>query len=165
MLTGPESSGKTTLAKQLSISLETLWVPEYARQFISDLQRPYRENDLVEIAKGQIGLEDISIKEAKKYLICDTDLLTIKIWSMVKYDRCSDFVINAVENRDYDLYLLCSPDIPWAFDPQRENPSDRSVLYELYKKELEFYGKTFFELKGSTEERLEEALRQIKELM
>lgn len=84
---------------------------------------------------------------------------------MVKYDRCSDFVINAVENRDYDLYLLCSPDIPWAFDPQRENPSDRSVLYELYKKELEFYGKTFFELKGSTEERLEEALRQIKELM
>lgn len=162
VLTGPESSGKTTLAKQLSEHLGAIWVPEYARQYITTLKRSYRESDLVNIAKGQLSLEELSLKRTTDYLICDTDLLTIKIWSLVKFGRCNGFVIDTIEKRSYDLYLLCSPDIPWEYDPQRENPNDRSKLYDIYKKELEFYGKNFSEIKGNEEERLKQALEYIQ---
>lgn len=161
VLTGPESSGKTTLAKALSKELKGLFVPEYARQYISLLNRPYEKNDLINIAKGQIGFEELSLKNTEKYLICDTDLVTIKIWSIVKYGQCDDYILKEIKNRTYDLYFLCAPDFPWEADPLRENPNDRWELYELYKKELIGYRKKFFELRGTEEKRLKLALEQI----
>jgi NadR type nicotinamide-nucleotide adenylyltransferase len=164
VITGPESTGKTTLATQLAEVLDTLWVPEFARQYIDELERPYQENDLVEIAKGQIEAEQNFSEKAHQYLICDTDLITLKIWSAYKYGRCHDFILNNIESRRYDYYCLAYPDIPWTYDPQRENPEDRLVLYDLYKSELDFYQKPYFELKGNEEERLVAAVKQIQQL-
>jgi len=162
VITGPESSGKTTLAQQLGQVLETSWVPEFARIYIEQLPRKYAESDLLEIAKGQIKEEDNRLENANQFLICDTDLITIKIWSEYKYDVCDPWIIETIENRFYDLYLLCAPDIPWEYDPQRENPNDRSELYKLYKQELITYQKTFFELSGKKDERLQAALTIIR---
>ncbi len=163
-MTGPESTGKTTLVKQLAKALNTAWVPEFARQYLERIERLYVEQDLVLMAKGQLNLEQRYVSLAKTYLVYDTDLITFKIWSNYKYGRCHDFILNNIESRTYDLYLLTGTEIPWEFDPQRENPEDRDVLYEYYKKELKFYNKNFFEVKGNQEERLDMALRWIKSI-
>lgn len=165
VVTGPESTGKTTLALELSSYFQTALVSEYARKYIDELDRVYREEDLLMIAKGQLANEEKKIASANKLLICDTDLITIKIWSMVKYERCSPFILQEIAKRDYDLYLLCKPDIPWEPDPQREHPEQRDQLYDRYKKELEYYAKPFIELGGSKEKRLAEATLHISSII
>jgi len=106
VLTGPESTGKTTLAKQLASALCGLWVPEYARQYINGLDRQYEENDLVEMAKGQLKLEQEYEKKVQEYLILDTDLITFKIWAEYKYGKCDSFIKKSIIERHYDLYFL-----------------------------------------------------------
>ena len=53
-IVGPESSGKTTLARQLAADLGCPWVPEYAREYLDGLGRTYEEDDLQIIARGQL---------------------------------------------------------------------------------------------------------------
>jgi NadR type nicotinamide-nucleotide adenylyltransferase len=161
VLTGPESTGKSTLAKQLANRFEAAFVEEYARQFIDDLDRSYVESDLLEIAKWQLEQENLKIQQTKKLLICDTDLLTIKIWSEYKFQRCNSQILKWIEERDYDHYLLCGTDVEWQFDPQRENPNERKELYDIYKKELNFYKKQFTEIVGNEEQRLQVATELI----
>ena len=158
VLTGPESTGKSTLSLQLADHFNTAVVPEFARNYIDDLERAYVESDLLEIAKGQLQLEQEQLLKAKQIMICDTDLITIKIWSEYKYGRCDPQIINWIETMDYDHYLLCGTDIDWKVDPQRENPNDRDFLYESYKKELLSYKKPFTEISGNQTQRLKEAI-------
>ena len=163
IITGPESSGKTTLAQQLAAHYQTVWVPEYARDYIDQLDRQYEEHDLLEIAKGQMAREDeIAVKYKPDLLICDTSLLVIKVWSNVKYHRCHPWIIEQLGQRKVDLYLLTSPDIPWEADPQREHPHQREILFEIYKKELQ--NKPHLIVNGSREERLKMAIRAIDRL-
>lgn len=163
VITGPESSGKTTLAQQLAEVLDCHWVPEFAREYLDGIDRDYRESDLLLIAKGQIKLEDSFSIKADQYLICDTDLLTIKIWSEYKYQCCDPFILNELENRIYELYFLCTPDVPWQPDPIRENPNDRDQLFIRYEEELLFYKKNYIIIKGTEQQRLQNALNVIKE--
>lgn len=53
-IVGPESSGKTTLVRELASRYGAPWVPEYARKYLKGLGRPYHENDLIQIAEGQL---------------------------------------------------------------------------------------------------------------
>lgn len=165
VLIGPESTGKTTLARQLAKHYKTIWIEEYARLYIDNLERPYIYEDLEFIAKGQIKLEENSIKQANEILICDTDLIVIKIWSLFKYQTCSKWIIDTIQERSYDLYILCGIDIPWTYDAQREHPNARQELYDIYKKELEELGKRFIEVKGNASERLLKATTLIDTLM
>lgn len=153
-ITGPESAGKTTLAQALAAGFGTVWVPEYAREYLDKLGRPYVFEDLEAIARGQRELEEQYARRAHRYLFCDTDLLVIHIWSEYKYQQTSPFVLESLNSRPYDLYVLCSPDIPWEYDPLRENPGEREELYQLYKKELEARSMPFIEVSGSLEERV-----------
>jgi NadR type nicotinamide-nucleotide adenylyltransferase len=154
VLTGPESSGKTTLAKRLAEGHNTLWVPEYAREYLENLGRPYEESDLLEIARGQVKAEAKALRKAEKLLFCDTGMLVLKVWSEVKYGGCHPFIQEQLQSGRYDLFLLCAPDIPWEPDPLRENPDDRHLLYEIYKKELKNLSLPFVEIFGDVEERL-----------
>ena len=162
VITGPESTGKTTLAMQLSTYFKTVWVSEYARRYIDQLNQPYGFDDLEKIAKGQLELEDKKLLLAKKLIFCDTDLLTIKIWSEVKFNKCSKWIQKQVEERYYDHYLLCKPDLPWEYDPQREHPEQRNELFFLYEKELKKYGKSFSIIEGAGEQRLNNAIKVIQ---
>ena len=92
IITGPESSGKTTLAKALAAHFKTVSVPEFAREYIDQLGRPYVESDLLEIAKGQLRLENEMAKRASNFLFCDTDLITIKIWALDKFGKCDPWI-------------------------------------------------------------------------
>lgn len=148
VIIGPESTGKSTLASLLAKYYNTSWVPEYAREYIDRLDRPYIERDLRDIAKGQLIAEEREIKYAKKLLICDTNLIVIKVWSEHKFGACYDEIIEQVKNRSYDLYLLTNPDVPWAEDPQRENPHMRQLFYDIYLEEIKKSGVPFVEIMG-----------------
>lgn len=163
-IVGPECTGKTSLATQLASICKTTWVPEHARTFLETLGRPYVTTDLLDIAKGQVQLEDDLALTADQLLICDTNLLVIKIWSEFKYNTCDLWIIENTLNRNYDLYFLTDIDMPWEEDPQRENPEQREELFGLYKNALDNMHVNYEVLSGNEEERLSKALAAIKKL-
>jgi nicotinamide riboside kinase len=184
ILTGPESCGKTTLARQLAAHFNAPLVGEYVREFFEKKETPqYIEQDLAEIAAGQLKAEKKAekiviqqvrqnkINEKHAFMICDTDILTIKIWSEEKYGRYNEELL-AISNQllassetltpkpptsyliPHTLYLLCSPEgIAWEDDPLRENPKDRARLFSIYEENLSFYEKNYVILRGGISER------------
>ena len=167
MITGPESSGKTTLAEQLAGYYATQWVPEYARIFLEDLDRPYQQEDLLTIAQGQAQLEDQGSLLAENYLFCDTGLEVIKIWSLVKYREVDPRLEQLLAGRSYAAYLLCRPDLAWEPDPLRETPElqKRWQIYNYYQRELNRSGIPWKEISGQDDDRLERALQIIDKLL
>jgi NadR type nicotinamide-nucleotide adenylyltransferase len=168
VITGAESSGKTTLAHPLATHFQGTLVLEYARLFFEKRETTsYIYEDLLTIAKGQIRLENKQLKNNLKSKLCiyDTDLITIKIWSMVQFGKCDDWILKQIEARFYDFYLLCSPEgVAWEADPLRENPQNRKELFDLYEKELIFYNKKYIVLRGNEGERLRQAIDCLFEL-
>lgn len=155
VIIGPESTGKSTLAENLAGYFGCLWVPEFAREYLENLGRPYEYDDLTEIAKGQVGLEDEFGLKSKDLLVCDTDLNVIKVWSNHKYGRVHPWIEDQIKTRKYDLYLLTDIDIPWKDDPQREHPDPtmRKYFFDLYQKILLESGVPFAFVSGNQEER------------
>lgn len=162
VITGPESTGKSTLTKQLASQLEATFVNEFARGYLQNLNRDYNQSDLIEIAKGQIKLEEEAYFLNPKNVICDTSLEVIKIWSQFKYQSCNPFIEHSMHQRRPNLYLLMSTDLPWESDPLRENPDDREKLFDLYKNELVSSKVPFYEIYGNGEERFKMAKEVIK---
>jgi NadR type nicotinamide-nucleotide adenylyltransferase len=164
---GPESTGKSTLSEQLAAYYNTIWVPEYARQYIEELPRPYEERDLLLIAEGQLELEDERAALADKLLICDTDLHVVKVWSEHKYNGCNPLIQAYIASRKYDLYLLTYIDIPWQEDPQREHPDPmmREYFYNVYKEIVANSGVPWVEIRGSAVERQQAAIHAIDGLL
>jgi len=152
VFTGPESSGKTTISKAVSKKFNLPIVEEYARKYLTQLKRKYKYTDLVEIAKGQLKLEQKAFKPNTKILICDTNIQVIKIWSQIKYNQCDSFILN---NQDFNcFYVLCSPDFQWVSDPLRENKHNRDELFEAYHTDLKKNKCKFIVIKGSHEKRM-----------
>lgn len=162
---GPECTGKSALSSFLADHFNTLWVKEYAREYLDKLDRPYTKEDLAVIAKGQIDDEDRLARQANSLLICDTDLYVIKIWSQFKYGEVEDEILEAIKNRKYDLYLLTFIDIPWAEDPLREHPGQRQQLYDLYLTEMRNQHVPFVEIKGDREARRATAIKAIEKIL
>lgn len=163
---GPESTGKSTLSEALAAALGTVWVPEYARAYLENLARSYTEEDLLTIANGQLECEDRLLEQANKYLICDTDLYVIKVWSEAKYGRCNSRILEQIAERKYDLYLLTGIDMPWTDDPLREHPApeDRKYFYDIYRDIVSNSGSAWLAVDGNEEERLRTALDAIGRL-
>ena len=165
VITGPESSGKTTLARQLAQHLKTQAVEEYAREYLNQLARPYVEADLEAIAKGQLAQEQAINTHESGILIIDTSLEVIKIWSEVRFGRVAPWILEALKKHRRDFYLLCQPDLPWEFDPLRENPNDRWLLYERYERELKSMQVPFATISGMGEQRFENAVLELQKFL
>jgi NadR type nicotinamide-nucleotide adenylyltransferase len=160
-ITGPESTGKSNLAKSLALHYHAHLVPEFAREYLDKINREYQERDLLSIAKGQFETEEKISKQANEYLFIDTDFLVMKIWSLHKYGKCDPWIINKFENHQYDLYLLCDVDIPWQPDPQREHPDIRQYLFDWYLKELSSANLNYKIVSGTGETRVDNAIKFI----
>jgi NadR type nicotinamide-nucleotide adenylyltransferase len=164
-VTGPESTGKSELSQFLAAHYKTNWVPEYARNYLDKLNHAYQQSDLTKIAHGQIRMEDEWIYSSNRLIICDTNLLTIKIWSEFKYGTCDADILRQMQSRSYDLYLLCYIDLPWETDPQREHPDKREQLWNIYRQEVEKTGTAFVEISGEREQRRQKAIQAIDSLL
>ncbi len=147
---GPESTGKSSLCAALAAHYQTIWTPEYARQFLSEQGTKYTYADLLTIAKGQINNEEKSIElldqkikenqggASKNKLIIDTDMYVMKVWCEYVFNNCHHYILEQINKRSYDLYLLCDIDLPWTADEMREYPDagPRIELFTLYKELL-----------------------------
>ena len=141
-IVGPESTGKTTLARYLANRYNGLFVPEYAREYMENLHRPYTYEDVETIARQQI--EQISnvncqlpAKKTSGLVFFDTELIITKVWFEHKYNKCPEWLLEALHRYPMDVYLLCYPDIEWVPDPVRENPDIRLELFRRYETEIQ----------------------------
>lgn len=135
--TGPECSGKTTLSRWASKVWDGIWIEEYARAYLSWHGPRYRLEDIVQIARHMHQLWDKKIGLRDGHYFLDTDALNLIIWAKVRFGEVPDELVSLWNKQKVDLYFLCDPDIPWEYDPLRENPYDRPELFELYKRFLD----------------------------
>ena len=163
-ITGPESTGKSTLAQQLAQHYGVPWVPEYAREYIAHLGRPYEAHDLEKIARGQLQRWQEVLGAQPPLVLYDTELLVLKIWSEHAYGVCAPWILQEFKRQDVDLYLLLNIDLPWEPDPQREHPHLRQYFYDWYKRELEGLGVPYVAISGSSEERLLNAIQAVEQV-
>lgn len=162
VITGPESTGKSTLAKALADYFKASIVSEYAREYLDQLGRAYQEEDLLKIAQGQVNLEDQIFEASSAMMVIDTDLTVIHIWSEEKFGQTHPWILNEMQKRAYDLYLVPDIDLEWIFDPQRENPYDRDRLMKLYLQLFEERKVKYHVVNGKGEERVQHAIEIIK---
>ncbi|MDO9254425.1 MAG: ATP-binding protein [Bacteroidales bacterium] len=163
-VTGPESTGKSWLARQLADHYQTVWVPEYARTYLEDIERPYTYNDILRISQKQFE-EENSAPESTGLLFCDTDFCVASIWCNVKYGKCHEWITKQLERNHYGLYLLCDIDLPWQYDPLREHPEMRSELFGMYRDLLLEKRFNFKVVKGTGDERLRNAIVFVDEYL
>ena len=167
VITGPESTGKTTLCQQLADHYKTVWVKEYAREYLNKKGSDYTLDDMLIIAKGQLQQED-SVSEtlhASALLFIDTDLYVMKVWSEFVFNTCPDYILDNIVLRHYDLYLLMDTDLLWESDPLREqpDPSIRQKLFQQYNDTLALQKVPWKVISGTGEIRLQTAIKFIDE--
>jgi NadR type nicotinamide-nucleotide adenylyltransferase len=167
---GPESTGKSTLCKQLAEHYGTSWCPEFAREYLLTHGTDYTYEDLLTIAKGQLALEEKYISEASAShsplatsqfpLFIDTDMYVMKVWCEFVFGKCHRFILENIVERKYDLYLLCNIDLPWVKDELREYPNiqSRQKLYAIYKDIMVNQSVPWVEISGDPGERLKKAI-------
>ena len=165
---GPESTGKTTLAKQLATHFNTTWAMEFARDYLQEKWNAKQEicvaEDLLPIAIGQMQLENEALQKANKYLFTDTCLMVTKVFSEIYYGFCDAKLEKAARKHKYDLFFLTDVDVPWEQDDLRDAPNDRIATFEKFKQALIENNKPFIVLSGDAEMRFQKAIAIIEEL-
>jgi NadR type nicotinamide-nucleotide adenylyltransferase len=183
VVVGPESTGKSTLCRQLASHYHSMWCPEYAREYLLKNGTNYTYENLLDIAKGQIALEEKTTDQlrellilqttskenttSKPYLFIDTDMYVMKVWCEFVFGKCHAWILDRIVERKYDLYLLCKPDLPWVKDELREYPDERTRirLYHHYKELLTQQSVPWVEVSGVESARLTKAVEAIDQYL
>lgn len=166
VLIGAESTGKTELAAFLAKQYKTVFVPEYAREYIEQLDRDYTYDDVEHIAKKQIELEEQYFSKANKVLFYDTFLIITKIWFQIVFNKTPNWIDNKLKNCNIDLFLLCNNDLPWVPDTVRENGGKmRDQLFHMYEQELIKYGFSYVIIEGKDNSRYTKALNIVNDFL
>ena len=177
VIIGPESTGKSTLCKQLANHYQTLWCPEFAREYLLENGTNYLFDDLAIIAKGQaenILNYELRMKTTQpinqstnQLLFIDTDMYVMKVWCEFVFGKCHQFIIDEIATKKYDLYLLCNIDLPWVKDELREYPDEqqRIKLFHIYKSILENQQTPWHLISGTNEQRLKNAVTAINNIL
>jgi len=160
-LIGPESTGKTTLCRELAGHFHSVWVPEFSRNYMETLQRPYTLDDIEYCTRQQLAEEDRLLPQANQFLFSDTELIVAKVWCEDVFHSCPPWIEQEIPKRKYDLYLLTFPDLPFTEDPVRENPHRRDYFFDWYLRELEARGFECEIVRGSGALRVENAVKSV----
>jgi len=165
---GPESTGKSTLCEQLANHYQTCFCPEFAREYLHNKGgNHYDYADLLNIAHGQIELEDLMLGQARNDLyFIDTDMYVMKVWCEVAFDQCHPWILKQIALRQYQLFFLCNTDLPWVADELREypDPAFRQKLFKMYKDLLINSGVPWVEISGVDTQRFQTAVTVIDTL-
>lgn len=189
---GPESTGKSTLCQMLAAHYQTVWVKEYAREYLLKNGTAYSYENLLEIAKGQVSLEDEALNSTNNKpvvpnsnvanssltihhspftphhspIFLDTNMYVMKVWCEFVFDKCHHWILNQIVERKYDLYLLCNIDLPWIKDELREYPdlATREKLYHYYKDIMINQQVPWIDISGTYHQRLQKAIQAVDAL-
>ena len=162
---GPESTGKSTMSAYLAKHYNTVWVPEYARDYCAKLTEPYTWQDEINMFYGQLDLEAEMLPMANELLICDTTFITVKIWSDYTFGRTPQEVLDELPKHTYDLYLLLNIDLPWEEDPLRDFPHMREHFMQIWIKELQALDARYVLISGTGDDRYKNAVNAIDEFI
>lgn len=188
---GPESTGKSTLCAQLAQRYNTLWCPEYAREYLTIHGMNYTYEDLLTIAKGQVEFEEKYESEVRSRksgikteaslltthdsrltpghspLFIDTDMYVMKVWCEFVFGKCHQFILDQIAKRKYDLYFLCDIDLPWTHDDLREYPNEgpRQELYAIYKNIMQNQFTPWVEIQGNYDQRVQKAIDAVEGIL
>ena len=172
---GPESTGKSTLCEELATAFDTIWCPEYAREYLLKYGMKYTYEDLLTIAKGQVALEEHYLKRIADHqqetpdpiLFIDTNQWVMKVWSEFVFGNCNQWILDQIVLRDYDLYLLCNTDLPWVRDDLREYPDleNREKLFHIYRDIMINQQVPWVEISGGNEQRFSMAKNAMQRLI
>lgn len=159
---GPESSGKSTLAKALAVHFGGIHIAEYARSYVEQLPHRYTYADVEQIARKQI--EQLQAAYDTEFVFFDTDLIITKVWFEYCYGSCPAFVEEALLEEKLDLYLLCLPDLPFEDDPVREHPNEREEFLKVYQQGIELLHRPYAIISGTGNSRTEKAIEAVATL-
>ncbi len=174
---GPESTGKSSLCEELAQHFDTLWCPEFAREYLLTNGKDYQYADLLTIAKGQLAMEDEYVTSVGRLhnkndnnpslLFIDTDMYVMKVWCEFVFGKCHAWILDQVVKKKYDLYLLCNVDLPWVQDELREYPDleSRQRLYHIYKDIMINQSTPWIDISGDYEERRLKAITAVEQLL
>lgn len=165
VFTGAESTGKTFFSRMTAIWLREPLVSEYAVFYLHKVQRQYEFKDIERILDGQLEWENYFMKRAEHFLICDTDPLVLYIWSMDKFGKVSDKIIDILSADKYSVRFLCSPDIPWQPGDFREDEGRRNILHGKYLEACSKFNLNFELLEGDELTKLKKIQNVISENM
>lgn len=160
-IVGPESTGKSTMSAFLAKHYNTVWVPEYAREYCDNLTEAPTWQDEINMFNGQIALENQLLPKANKILICDTTFITVKIWSDQMFGQSPQQVLDELTHHHYDYYLLLNIDLPWEDDPLRDFPNMREHFMQVWHQELQALNATYTVISGLGDERYQSAVKAI----
>jgi NadR type nicotinamide-nucleotide adenylyltransferase len=165
---GPESTGKSEMAKLLAEHFGCLWVPEYAREYCASLNRECTLEDELNMFHGQLALENKIEQQAREnnhpFLFCDTTIITVKVWCEHVFGFCPPEVEQEYQTRVYDLYLLMKDDLPWQDDPLRNFPNERAYFMDLYVRLMVEKAAKYVIIDGLGKVRFENAIKKVNEL-
>lgn len=161
VLTGSESTGKSTLAADLARHYGAQLVGEFVRKFAEQKNGPIDFSDHGLIARGQMALEDEHLIRAGRLLVQDTDLLSTVVYCCHYFGRCPTWIEQAALARRPDLYLTCQLDVPWVADGVRDRGHMREVMQEMFQRAVAASGAPSLDLRGSREERLSRAIEAV----
>lgn len=170
VLFGPECTGKTTLSRQLAAYYDTEYVPEYMREYLQRKWDKTKEvcvyDDMLQIAEGQMKLENEIGQKVNTLLFCDTNLLELKVYSEAYYNGTVPEILNKISLENvYDLYLLTYIDIPWIADDLRDKPHEREEMFLRFKECLDKHNLPYIVIKGDKISRFKKALTYISQLI
>lgn len=165
-ITGAESTGKSSLAKALAKHYNVPFEPEFARDYILELNRPYSFEDVEYIARKQVERFNLMVNSSHPVILLDTWLLITKIWFKVVYNRIPDWIEQEIQDAKIDLFLVCDTDLPWVADAVRENGGEnREKLQKQYMEEIETHHFRYAIISGTGEDRVNNAIKVMDRLI
>jgi NadR type nicotinamide-nucleotide adenylyltransferase len=163
VITGAESTGKSTLTEALANHFNVPFIPEFARSYIENLNRKYNFNDVEIIAQKQVELFNMQKQLNSRFIFVDTWLIITKIWFEVVFNKTPEWIENEIKNTKIDLFLVCDTDLPWMPDPVRENGGEnRLKLQKKYIEQIEQYNFNYKIVSGEQNKRFENAIEYLK---
>lgn len=159
---GPESTGKTSISREVALQCNAVYVPEFARSYFETHSIDYAYSDVLHIAEMQAKHETEAML-LRKNVVCDTDLLTIKIWLEFYGWEVPQWIPQFIEEHKANQYLLMYPDIPWVADKQRKNPNDRLLIFKAFEAALLAVNANYTVIQGNGRNRFETALSIAKQ--
>ena len=164
-IVGPESTGKTTLARTLAEWFGTTWVPEWARTVLERRQGSLEGLDWGDLVRGQIASEEARVRDANRVLICDTDPLATTVWAETLLGACPDELRAMALARRYDLTIVTDPGVPWVPDPARYLPEGGAAFFARTEDALQRAGRRYVVVRGTWEQRTRGAIEAVGALL